>query len=302
MKKLTVQLVFYFLIAIPYYGFTAQIKSGFLTLGPLEVINFKPVTYHKSYPRIYGKLDTTFWEFYIWYESEVFKHSNKYWKFDDIKMDLRESLRKLSILENFVSGEISKNYFHAVNKSISEQKYNAREINPDSNLASIPTPSQVLHLAKKDILINGSWEWKFQLLSRYILVVEPIDFEIKFVQPGRLTYRAYYYDCKIVDDIKNNYSGSNPTTFVANYVKDYQMDIGNRYLILVDSRSSFEDFHGEHYLIRGNATDEYAIFPVEENIIIDKYNKLRQGEKVPLNQFKERINRLRYHEQNSTTK
>ncbi len=55
------------------------------------------------------------------------------------------------------------------------------------------------------------WDWKFHLVNKYLLIVEPTAEEKLLTNPERGSgSKEYYYYCKVMDDIKDNYSGPNP--------------------------------------------------------------------------------------------
>jgi len=184
----------------------------------------------------------------------------------------------------FISPEEYNNYFELANKEhrLYRQKTNKKYLD-------VPTTRQVASRIKTYIEKNIEWNWKFQLVNKYILIVK-----VKSIYRDEHSNIFPFYSCDIVDDIKGNfYDKKTDVIFSGNFDK-VRMKPGNVYIILCLMKST-NPAGDQSYLIRGHATEDHGIFPIENNMIIDKNNVLRLlGESISVVKYKAQIKHFLY--------
>lgn len=262
------------------------------TASQTKIVDFVKVTNTYDFPPVFKKLDSLLTEFYIW--SDYANPNATKWTEREMPEEMLMAFAKLLVWKNCISNEIGQKYLelaNAVSKDQYRRENEANEKGTEFVEIKLPMPGGVLSIIRRDMISKKlSWEWQFHLVNNYLLIVEPITAESLPINPeDSNSQKADYYNCKVIDDIKGNYSGSNPILLGVNFVKG-KMKTCNQYLVLIYGRNSFEKYYGEHYLVRGIATDDEAIFPIKDGMIINNNDVLKTGKrKMQISEYKELV-------------
>jgi len=127
-------------------------------------------------------------------------------------------------------------------------------------------------LTKQIIPLKLSWEYQLLLQNRFILLVEPIDREDKYIEPELGMNMGSFYQVKVIEDLKGNFNDgeviqlSYSRTFLAG--SNIDMEIGKQYVVLLLTKSNHQNY-GDLYLVRGLSTQGRAIYTVNTDTIFD---------------------------------
>ena len=113
--------------------------------------------------------------------------------------------------------------------------------------------------------------------------------------PGRPGNNFPYYSCRIIKDFKGNFTDGENIKLASGFVMP-GADLNSEYLVLVWGRSSAgkpdtisqttKYWLTDHYLVRGNSTNNEGFFPVVNGMIIDRNHSLRfEEEEIPIEEF-----------------
>jgi hypothetical protein len=264
-------------------------------------LTYFKITEQQKFPPPYVLLDSLMLEFQDWlfaypgYTSTVHPEGYKYWDQSDMPYDLLLRFAKVLVWKDFYPREDFYRYLRIANAPSRDQyrRYDAAVARGELfDEAGLPMTGYVLgvYILEKQIKNRLPWEWYFTLKNRYILVVEPLTKEYRWIDPKLKMMKANYYRCKVIQDIKGNFDGPDIAQFVDNYLKGRvtEMEIGRKYLVLVSLRSDSGSY-GPTYLIRGLATDGRGIFPVVNGKILDTELKLRTESEITIENYKDII-------------
>ena len=246
-------------------------------------ILYTSVSETAEFPPPYQIIDSLLFQFQDWlFSTPNFflvpkPKEHIYWDDLDLPLDLLTDFAKVLLWKDYYPYSNYRNYLKVANAPAKEQaKRISKTWKRDEvvNEKHLPMPGFVLnpYIIQKQIKKRFPFDWYFLLENRYMFIVEPFTKDLEYIDPeSRLGGRAYYYQCKFIEDVKGNYFGEDTLLLATNFLKGpfTEMEIGKKYLVLISLDANESSHRGLRYLVRGLVTNGRGIFPIDGDKIID---------------------------------